>query len=133
MSVSPTNLLRRCVAIGLVGASIGIIGAGSAGATGATTVTGEPNCAENQFCFWSEPNYPGIPQILNLAGAKTNICLPLPNKAEARSFVNRMHRDITLYQGAHCSTEADFRTYPGDGTYVPEAPYIVRAVEIWDS
>jgi hypothetical protein len=40
---------------------------------------------------------------------------------------------VTVYQGRGCSTEGEFDTYPGGGTYVPEAPFVIRAVEVWES
>jgi hypothetical protein len=60
------------------------------------------------------------------------MCFPLRGNREVRSFANRTDRDITVYQDEHCGTEADFTTYPGGGTFVPDAPFVVRAVQIWD-
>jgi len=131
MPASLVRFLRHCTIVAAVGTGAIVI-VGPSGAA-ATPTAAEPSCDTGQFCYWAEPNYPGKPQILDISGVSVNVCVPLPNGAEARSFVNRTHRDITLYQSGHCSTEGDFRTYPGDGTYVPEAPYVARAVEIWDS
>lgn len=103
--------------------------ASPAAATPRTPVT--PECTAGRFCYWADENYAGKPQLLNLQDAGTSVCIPLPQQAEARSFVNNRAKEITLYEGGHCSTEGDFRTYPA-GTYVPEAPYVVRAVEIWE-
>lgn len=103
--------------------------ASPAAATPRTPVT--PDCPAGKFCYWPDGNYLGKPQLLNLENAGTSVCIPLPHQAEARSFVNNRAKEITLYEGGHCSTEGDFRTYPAD-TYVPEAPYLVRAVEIWE-
>ncbi|MFC7613083.1 hypothetical protein ACFQV2_05050 [Actinokineospora soli] len=38
---------------------------------------------------------------------------------------------MTVYQSPECATEGEFDTYPGKGTYVPCAPFVVRAVQIW--
>ncbi|MGH3437623.1 MAG: peptidase inhibitor family I36 protein [Sciscionella sp.] len=113
--------------------SIAITLAGAASAHAAAVPPEGASCQAGQFCYWPEAQFPGEPRVLDVDQTRENVCIPLPHNAEARSFVNRMHREITLYEGAHCSTEGDFRTYPGDGTYVPDAPYVVRAAEVWNS
>jgi hypothetical protein len=37
-----------------------------------------------------------------------------------------------VYQSEECSTEGDFVTYPGGGTFVPDAPFLVRGIQIWE-
>jgi hypothetical protein len=46
--------------------------------------------------------------------------------------VNRLTRDTSVFQGETCSTEAEFTTYPGKGTFVPDAPFVVRALQVWE-
>lgn len=89
-------------------------------------------CQTGQFCYWTGPDYRGEPQVLDLSDAATSTCIPLPNSAEARAFINSRADEITLYESGHCSSEGDFRTYPGTGTQVPSSPFVVRAVEIWN-
>lgn len=100
--------------------------------SGSRFPTGDTRCGADRFCYWPEPEFPGKPRILDLATEPTNVCIPLAKSDEARSFVNRTDREITLYQDGHCGTNGAFRTYPGGGTYVPRAPYVVRAIEVWN-
>jgi hypothetical protein len=58
--------------------------------------------------------------------------VPLPDKVVAKSLVNLMTRDVSVYEGATCSTEAEFTTYPKGGTNVPNAPFVVRAIQVWE-
>lgn len=90
-----------------------------------------PTCDRGEFCAWPSTNYTGRPARLDLETANPGECIPLPDGLVARSFVNNLTRDATVYQGANCSTEAEFTTYPGKGTYVPDAPFVVRAIEVW--
>ncbi|MEJ2859016.1 MULTISPECIES: peptidase inhibitor family I36 protein [unclassified Saccharothrix] len=90
-----------------------------------------PTCDRGEFCAWPNTNYTGRPARLDLETANPGECIPLPDGLVARSFVNNLTRDATVYQGATCSTEAEFTTYPGKGTYVPDAPFVVRAIEVW--
>ncbi|TNC24309.1 peptidase inhibitor family I36 protein [Amycolatopsis alkalitolerans] len=89
-------------------------------------------CEQGEFCAWAAESYADAVQRLDLRTANPEECLVLPGQIEARSFVNQMDRDVTVYQDTECSTEGDFITYPGHGTYVPRAPFVVRAVKIWD-
>ena len=90
-------------------------------------------CERGEFCLWPEEGYKG--EVLRVALENTNPgeCAPLPEGFDARSFANRTKRPITVYQGRDCSTEAEFDTYPGGGTFVPQAPYVVRGVQIWEN
>jgi Peptidase inhibitor family I36 len=101
-------------------------------ATPAVAAPTESQCDAGEFCAWSGPDYTGKSVRLNLETANPNECVPLPDKLVAKSFVNRLTRDVSVYQGANCSTEAEFTTYPKGGTYVPSAPFVVRAIQIWD-
>lgn len=101
----------------------------------ATTTIAEPGqqpCERGEFCLWPDEGYKG--EVVRVALENTNPgeCVPLPEGLDARSFANRTKRPVTVYQGRDCSTEGEFDTYPGGGTFVPEAPYVVRGLQIWD-
>jgi peptidase inhibitor family I36 len=100
----------------------------------ATTVAhAEPQpCESGEFCLWPTESYKGEVFRVALENANPNECVPLPDGFEGRSFVNRSKRAVTVYQGRDCSTEAEFDTYPGGGTFVPDAPYVVKGVQIWE-
>lgn len=89
-------------------------------------------CERGEFCLWSEEDYSGDVHRIALANANPEECLPLPGALEARSFVNRTSRPVTVYQARDCATEGEFATYPGGGTFVPAAPYVVTGVQIWN-
>ncbi|MEV8440255.1 peptidase inhibitor family I36 protein [Actinosynnema sp. NPDC051121] len=91
-----------------------------------------PTCDRGEFCVWSGVDYTGGAHRLDLESANPRECIPLPDGFVARSFANRLNRDVSVYQGATCSTEAEFTTYPGKGTYVPDAPFVVRAIQVWE-
>ena len=91
-----------------------------------------PACGAGEFCLWDSETYSGTAQSYDLRTANPGDCIPLPEGFQAHSFVNRMARDVTIYQGADCSTEGDFITYPGGGTYVPQSPFAVRALKVWE-
>src|SRR5882757_5305569 len=88
-------------------------------------------CDAGSFCAWSGPNYTGKIARLNLETANPNECVTLPDNLVAKSLANLMTRDVSVYEGATCSTEAEFTTYPKGGTYVPNAPFVVRAIQVW--
>ena len=113
-------------ALGLLGAS------GVAQADPAPPDRPELMCQQGEFCAWPGEFYTDSVQRLDLRTANPGECVVLPYDIEARSFANRLTRDITVYQDTECSAEADFTTYPGNGTFVPHAPFVVRAVQIWD-
>lgn len=98
-------------------------------ATPAAAGTG-PKCDPGEFCAWSKDNYTGTARRYNLETANPGECIALDGLV-ARSFANRLSKDVTVYQGETCSTEAEFTTYPKGGTYVPVAPFVVRAIQIW--
>ena len=88
-------------------------------------------CDAGSFCAWGGAEYTGKIARLNLETANPNQCVPLPDKLVAKSLANLMTRDVSVYEGATCSTEAEFTTYPKGGTYVPNAPFVVRAIQVW--
>jgi peptidase inhibitor family I36 len=89
-------------------------------------------CERGEFCLWDTEEFQGKSTRVALENANPGECVPLSEGFDARSFANRSKRPVTVYQGRDCSTEAEFDTYPGGGTFVPSAPYVVRGVEIWD-
>jgi hypothetical protein len=88
-------------------------------------------CDGGELCLWSEPTFGGPRAVITLSDSALEECVPVPDGVEGRSFVNRLSKPVTVYQDAECSTEGEFDTYPGRGTYVPDAPFVVRAVQIW--
>lgn len=135
----PDRATRRKAARGaaltlmLAAAAVVSTGTGALAAGGAAGVVGQddPSCDAGEFCVWSGERYTGDLRRLTLETANPGECVPLPDALVARSFANRLHAQVTVYQGEDCSTEADFTTYPGGGTYVPAAPFVVRAVQVW--
>jgi hypothetical protein len=103
-----------------------------ASGTAAAQQSGAPLCDRGEFCAWSGVEYTGAVHRLDLESANPGECITLPDKLIARSFVNRLTRDTSVFQGETCSTEAEFTTYPGKGTFVPDAPFVVRAVQVWE-
>ncbi|RBM17374.1 hypothetical protein DI005_22030 [Prauserella sp. PE36] len=89
-------------------------------------------CEPGEFCAWTGEFYGGQITRFDLRGTNPEECVPLPEGVDARSFANRLERQVTVYQDRHCATEGDFSTYPGPGTFVPQAPYVVRAIQIWN-
>ncbi|GAA1218102.1 peptidase inhibitor family I36 protein [Prauserella alba] len=89
-------------------------------------------CNSGEFCAWQEEFYGGKLQRFDLRNTQTEQCVTLDDAMEAHSFVTRMERHVTVYQDSECATQADFSTYPGPGTFVPQAPYVVRAIQVWE-
>jgi hypothetical protein len=100
--------------------------------TAAAKQSGDPLCDRGEFCVWSGIDYTGAVHRLDLESANPGECIKLPDGLIARSFVNRLTRDTSVFQGETCSTEAEFTTYPGKGTFVPDAPFVVRALQVWE-
>ncbi|WP_134713441.1 peptidase inhibitor family I36 protein [Saccharomonospora xinjiangensis] len=128
---------RRRAALALSGLAIaftpGVAAADTAGPTTPTVPTrAEYACETGEFCVWPHADYGGPIVRLDLRNTNPDECRPLPDGVAARSFANRIDRHVTVYQDGECSTEADFSTYPGPGTFVPRSPYVVRAVQIWN-
>jgi Peptidase inhibitor family I36 len=118
----------------LVLAALGLLGG-----SGIAQATTEPPparpellCQQGEFCAWTDENYGADLHRLDLRTSNPGECLPLPDYTEAKSFANMMDRDVTVYQDTECTTEGDFTTYPGNGTFVPYAPFVVRAIQIWE-
>lgn len=109
---------------------------------GAGAASGQPNalspappgmdCEQGEFCTWSSEFHAGEITRHDLRTTNPEECVPLPDAVDAKSFANRTDRYVTVYQDRDCATEGDFSTYPGDGTFVPQAPFVVRAIQIWD-
>ena len=102
---------------------------------GAAPAAAQPEpqpCERGEFCLWPDEGYQGAIQRIALENTNPGECVPLPDGFDARSFANRTTRPVTVYQGRDCATEGEFDTYPGGGTFVPEAPYVVKGVQIWE-
>ncbi|MFO7192003.1 MULTISPECIES: peptidase inhibitor family I36 protein [Thermocrispum] len=125
------------VAVGICAVlGAGLTSAGSADAAQrpalAARAVAEEQCDPGEFCSWEKQNYQGGVHRIDLLSANPDECVPLPDDHDARSFVNRMRQAVTVYQGRDCSTEGEFSTYPGGGTYVPQTRFVVRAVQVWE-
>lgn len=128
------GLFRRALRAAMI-ATVGAVGiTGTAYATGvpADDSARSTHCAVGEFCAWAERDYHGALHRFDLRTTNPMECVPLPEEFDALAFANRTDREVTVYQGRDCSTEGDFTTYPGRGTYVPEAPFVVRAIQIWE-
>lgn len=120
-----------CRVLGVV-AMAGAAVAGNAGVAGAGVAASAP-CERGEFCLWTGEEYAGPVHRLGLENANAGECVPLPDDFDGRSFANRTDRLVTVYQDRDCDTQADFTTYPGGGTFVPAAPFVVRGVQIWET
>jgi hypothetical protein len=98
----------------------------------APVVRAAPSCDAGSFCAWAAANYGGKAARLSLETTPTGKCVTLPDGLVAKSWANLMTKDVTTYEGAACSTEAEFTTYPKGGTWVPNAPFVVRAIQVWE-
>jgi hypothetical protein len=94
--------------------------------------TGDPTCDRGEFCVWDQAQYAGTVARLDLESANPDECIPLPGGMVGKSFANRLSRDVSVYQRENCSTEAEFTTYPKNGTYVPDAYFVIRAITVWE-
>ncbi|AUI57040.1 peptidase inhibitor family I36 protein [Amycolatopsis sp. BJA-103] len=104
----------------------------STGVASATTGPPAPVCQKGEFCVYGEESFGGVAHKFDLRTSNPEECIPLPDGFDGHSFVNRLSRDVTIYQSEECTTEGDFITYPGGGTYVPQGPFVIRALKIWD-
>jgi Peptidase inhibitor family I36 len=102
-----------------------------AGTVTTAAADASPKCDQGEFCAWAKENYTGAARRHNLETANPGECVVLEGLV-AHSLANRLRKDVTVYQGETCSTEAEFTTYPKGGTYVPAAPFVVRAIQIWE-
>lgn len=99
---------------------------------GTAQAAADPGCQKGEFCLWPADDYGGEAQRFDLRTANPGECIPLPEGFAGSSFVNLLTRDVTVYQSEECSTEGDFVTYPGGGTFVPDARFLVRGIQIWE-
>ncbi|ALG08007.1 peptidase inhibitor family I36 protein [Kibdelosporangium phytohabitans] len=120
-----SKLVQRALFTGLLTAGA-LLPAVPASAADAVT-----NCDRGEFCLWPKENYGGTSVRHTLETANPGECVPLGGLV-AKSMANRLTKDVTVYQGEDCSTEAEFTTYPKGGTFVPDAPFVVRAIQIWE-
>lgn len=111
-----------------------LTGTGAASAQQADAPPAPPgmDCEQGEFCTWSSEFHIGEITRHDLRTTNPEECVPLPDAVDAKSFGNRTDRYVTAYQDRGCATEGDFSTYPGDGTFVPQAPFVVRAIQIWN-
>jgi len=101
---------------------------------GSVPAFAEPEpCDRGEFCLWPEEGHQGAIHRIAIDNTNPRECVSLPEGFDARSFANRTKRPVTVYQGRDCATEGEFDTYPGGGTFVPAAPYVVRGVQIWEN
>ncbi|GAA2783707.1 peptidase inhibitor family I36 protein [Saccharopolyspora taberi] len=120
-----STLLRLSAALVLTLLSLLSLLAGATAAQGAPAL-----CPADTFCAYESHQFQGRSHHAELAATPLERCVPLPPELNATSFVNNTGRPVTVYQDPTCSTEADFRTFP-TGTFVPQAPYVGRAIQIW--
>ncbi|MCG8923099.1 peptidase inhibitor family I36 protein [Lentzea sp. CC55] len=106
-----------------------VVTASAVACSGIAVAQSDKSCDKGEFCVWAGPDYTGAVQRLDLETANPGECITL--EIVGKSFVNRLSRDATVYQRENCSTEAEFTTYPRHGTYVPDAYFVVRGLEVW--
>ncbi|MFG2875870.1 peptidase inhibitor family I36 protein [Streptomyces sp. NPDC048337] len=103
---------------------------GAAHAAGSATLGA---CATGQLCLWAKPEFKGARQTHELSTLEINSCTALPAGTSAQSLTNRTGRPVTTYQSAVCAETGEFQTYPGDGVWLPQSPYQVRAFKVWET
>ncbi|MGW6449278.1 peptidase inhibitor family I36 protein [Lentzea sp. NPDC055074] len=106
-----------------------VITAGAIASSGIAVAQSDKTCDKGEFCVWSGPDYTGTIQRLDVESANPGECITLA--VTGKSFANRLSRDATVYQRENCSTEAEFTTYPKHGTYVPDAYFVIRGLQVW--
>ncbi|MFD4377616.1 peptidase inhibitor family I36 protein [Streptomyces sp. NPDC058486] len=89
-------------------------------------------CGPGRLCLWPKPDFKGKPWTYELATTDLDSCVALPAGASAQSLAVRTGRPVTTYQSAECAETGEFETYPGRGTWVPQTPYEVRALKLWE-
>ncbi|MFB7515296.1 peptidase inhibitor family I36 protein [Streptomyces sp. NPDC056144] len=105
-------------------------GTAAAASPGATTLG---SCGPGRLCLWPKPDFKGRPWTYELSMTDVDSCVALPAGTTAQSLANRTGRPVTTYQSAECAEAGEFETYPGrGGTWVPQAPYEVRAFKLWE-
>ncbi|MFE9630715.1 peptidase inhibitor family I36 protein [Streptomyces sp. NPDC006463] len=103
---------------------------GAAHAAGPATLGA---CATGQLCLWVKPEFKGTRHTHELSTLDINSCTALPAGTSAQSLTNRLGRPVTTYQSAQCAETGEFQTYPGDGVWLPQSPYQVRAFKVWET
>ncbi|MGW6538752.1 peptidase inhibitor family I36 protein [Streptomyces sp. NPDC055051] len=103
---------------------------GVSAAPAAGTTLGK--CGPGRLCLWPKPDFRGRPWTYELATTDLDSCVVLPAGASAQSLAVRTGRPVTTYQSEECAEAGEFETYPGRGTWVPQAPYEVRAFKLWE-
>ncbi|MCX5378514.1 peptidase inhibitor family I36 protein [Streptomyces sp. NBC_00091] len=93
-----------------------------------------PPCATGQLCLWTKPEFKGTKQTYDLSTLEINSCTALPagTSGNYQSLINRTGRPVTTYQSAECGETGEFQTYPGDGVWLPQSPYQIKAFKIWE-
>ncbi|WP_030711339.1 peptidase inhibitor family I36 protein [Streptomyces sp. NRRL F-2580] len=89
-------------------------------------------CAPGQLCLWAKPEFKGTKRTHELSTLDVDSCTALPAGTSAQSLSNRTGRPVTTYQSAECAETGEFQTYPGDGVWLPQSPYQVRAFKVWE-
>ncbi|WP_316684124.1 peptidase inhibitor family I36 protein [Streptomyces spongiicola] len=105
-------------------------------AAGARSAPPQPRlgrCGPGELCLWAKPGFTGTRHVHELSAVDIESCVPLPAAAGAQALANRTGRPVTAYQSAECAETGEFETYPGDGTWVPQTPYRVRAFRVWEN
>ncbi|MEU8778189.1 peptidase inhibitor family I36 protein [Streptomyces sp. NPDC048606] len=105
------------------------------GAAGGAHAAGPPPlgaCATGQLCLWAKADFKGTRHTHELSTLDINSCTALPAGTSAQSLTNRTGRPVTTYQSAECQETGEFQTYPGDGVWLPQSPYQVRAFKVWE-
>ncbi|MFD9359353.1 peptidase inhibitor family I36 protein [Streptomyces sp. NPDC060031] len=89
-------------------------------------------CATGQLCLWAKAEFKGTRRTHELSTLDINSCTALPAGTTAQSLANRTGRPVTTYQSEVCAETGEFQTYPGDGVWLPQSPYQVRAFKVWE-
>ncbi|MCM1946791.1 peptidase inhibitor family I36 protein [Streptomyces sp. G2] len=100
--------------------------------TAPTAGTALGACGPGRLCLWPKPDFKGRPWTYELATTDLDSCVALPAGGSAQSLAVRTGRPVTTYQSAECAETGEFETYPGRGTWIPQAPYEVRAFKLWE-
>ncbi|QHC21269.1 peptidase inhibitor family I36 protein [Streptomyces sp. GS7] len=131
-----TALVTGLAALAAVLVAPAALGAPAAYAAGAARTAGHPatsgDCSAGQLCLWPKADFGGRRQTYELSDTEIESCVSLPKGVTAAAFANRTGRPVTTYQSAECAETGEFDTYPGGGSWVPKAPYQVRAFKLWE-
>ncbi|MFF3693861.1 peptidase inhibitor family I36 protein [Streptomyces sp. NPDC002221] len=120
-------------ALALLAATAFLLPAAPAAAAPAAAAPRIGDCAPGELCLWAKAAFKGPRQVYDLTRIDIESCTPLPPGADVQSLANRTGRPVTAYQSDECQETAEFDTYPGGGTWVPQVPYRVRAFKVWES